>query len=169
MDLTHIFESPSAQIIFDPSPNGSYMEDVSRTASLGNSSACPASYSSPAPAFLVRLDRLSAFVGLRGSMNPFFEMHLFIHAARKLLLPLLDTFSDSEPHRDSGNLFRSVPYIRHFHPMMSLMSLTSPLLPLCWFLQLCNQHRHHYLIPSEIYCLNHSIRLQCAPPSYHQP
>ena len=95
MDLPHSFESPSAQIIFDPSPNGSYMEDVSRTAPLGNSSASPASYSSPAPASLVRLDRLSAFIGICGSIDPFFEFHLFIQAARKLLLPLIDTFSDS--------------------------------------------------------------------------
>ena len=62
---------------------------------MENSSASPASYSSPAQASLDRLDRLSAFVGLRGSVNPFFELHLFIQAARKLLLPLLDTFSDS--------------------------------------------------------------------------
>ena len=101
MDLTHSFESPSAQIIFNSSLNGSYMEGVSRIAPLENSSASPASYSSPAPASLVRLDRLSAFVGLRGSANPFSELHLFIQAARKLLLPLLDTFSDC-PHRDSG-------------------------------------------------------------------
>ena len=95
MDLTHSFESPSAQIIFDPSPNGSYMEGVSRTAPLENSSASTASNSATAPASQDRLDRLSAFVGLRGSVNPFFELHLFIQAARKLLLPLLDTFSDS--------------------------------------------------------------------------
>ena len=37
MDLTHSFESPSAQIIFDPSPNSSYLKDVSRTAPLGSS------------------------------------------------------------------------------------------------------------------------------------
>ena len=64
MDLT--------QIIFDPSPKGSNMEGVSRTAPLKKSSASPFSYLSPAPASLVRLDRLSAFVGLRGSGNPFF-------------------------------------------------------------------------------------------------
>ena len=52
------------------------MEGVSRTAPLVHSSASPACYSSPATAFLVRLDRLSAFVGLRGSVNPFFEVHL---------------------------------------------------------------------------------------------
>ena len=95
MDFTHSFESPSAQIIFDPSPHGSYLEDVSRTAPLEHHSASSASDSSPAPASLVRLDRLSALVGIRGSVNPFFELHLFIQDARKLLLPLVDTFSDS--------------------------------------------------------------------------
>ena len=70
---------------------------------MRNSSASPASYSSPAPASLVRLDRPSAFVGIRGSVNPFFELHFFIQAARKLLLPLIDTFSDSVLTEILGN------------------------------------------------------------------
>ena len=89
MDLTHSFESPSAQIIFNSSPNGSYMEDVSRTNPLEKSAASPDSYLSPAAASIVRLDRLSAFVGIRGSVNPFFELQLVIQAARKLLFNLI--------------------------------------------------------------------------------
>ena len=71
------------------------MKDVSRTAPLEHPSASSASYSTHAPASVLRLDRLSALVGIRGSVNPFFELHLFVQEARKLLLPLVDTFSDS--------------------------------------------------------------------------
>ena len=49
----------------------------------------------PAAASLVRLDRLSAFIGICGSVNPFFELQLFIQAARKLLFNLTDNFSDT--------------------------------------------------------------------------
>ena len=95
MNLTHSFESPSAQIIFNSSPNGSYIEDVSRTARLEKSSASPYSNLLPAAASLVRLDCLYAFVGIRGSVNHFFELRLFIQAARRPLLPLTVTVSDS--------------------------------------------------------------------------
>ena len=42
-----------------------------------------------------RLDRLSALIGMRGTLiNPFFELSLFVQAARGLLLPLMHIFSE---------------------------------------------------------------------------
>ena len=42
-----------------------------------------------------RLDRLSAVIGMRGTLiNPFFELSLFVQAARGPLLPLFHIFSE---------------------------------------------------------------------------
>ena len=70
------------------------MEDVSRTAPLDTSAASPVFLSSPAEAFLNRLERLSALVGMHGFINTCFTLDAFIDAARKPMFPLTNIFAD---------------------------------------------------------------------------
>ena len=71
------------------------MESVDRTAALDHTVDSSDHLSvSPASTPQDRLDRLSALVGMRGTLvNPFFELPLFVQAARGPLLPLLHILS----------------------------------------------------------------------------
>ena len=62
---------------------------------MKKSAASPDSYISPAAAPQDRLHCLSTLVGIRGTVNSFYELPLFIQAARKPLLSLPDSFSDT--------------------------------------------------------------------------
>ena len=144
LDLNRTFTTPPVtQLLFTSSQSGHYLESVDRTAALDHTVDSPEHFSvSPAPTPQDHLDRLSALVGIRGTLvNPFFELPLFVQAARGPLMPLLHIFSESvltellENCLDqyltfdtSSHIFSARASVRHVFPSPSAASPSSVLL-----------------------------------------